>query len=97
MFRSAPPQRTDSVVAILKAREPARILVAIGDRGNDSPHLEYKQRWVNQLNFCVNGSNVRAHMSLFPIFRTGVPEPAPLAGDPDEEECIDFQNAPTRS
>ena len=42
------------VVAIVKAREPARILVAIGDRDNDSPHLEYKQRWVNQFNFYLN-------------------------------------------
>jgi len=50
-FQDAKPDR---VVAILKAREPARILVAIGDKDNDSPHLEYKQRWVNQYNFYVN-------------------------------------------
>src|SRR5436309_4216616 len=50
-FQNAKPNQ---VVAILKAREPARILVAIGDKGNDSPHLEYKQRWVNQFNFYVN-------------------------------------------
>src|SRR5947209_15699291 len=50
-FQNAKPNQ---VVAILKAREPARILVAIGDKGNDSPHLEYKQRWVNQYNFYVN-------------------------------------------
>jgi hypothetical protein len=29
---------------ILKAREPARILVAIGGEKNESPHLEFKQR-----------------------------------------------------
>jgi len=46
--------RPNQVVAILKAREPARILVAIGDKDNDSPHLEYKQRWVNQFNFYLN-------------------------------------------
>ena len=40
-FRDAEPGQ---VVAILKAREPARILVAIGDKGNDSPHLEYGSR-----------------------------------------------------
>jgi len=45
---------SNQVVAILKAREPARILVAIGDKDNDSPHLEYKQRWVNQFNFYLN-------------------------------------------
>jgi hypothetical protein len=50
-FRDAKPNQ---VVAILKAWEPARILVAIGDKDNDSPHLEYKQRWVNQFNFHVN-------------------------------------------
>jgi hypothetical protein len=50
-FQHAQPNQ---VVAILKAREPARILVAIGDKDNDSPHLEYKQRWVNQFNFYLN-------------------------------------------
>jgi hypothetical protein len=50
-FQNAKP---DQVVAILKAREPARILVAIGDKNNDSPHLEFKQRWVNQFNFYLN-------------------------------------------
>jgi len=40
----------DRVAVILKAREPARILVAIGGEANDSPHLEFKQRWVNQFN-----------------------------------------------
>jgi hypothetical protein len=44
----------DRVAVILKGREPARILVAIGGRDNDSPHLEYKQRWVNQYNFYLN-------------------------------------------
>ena len=29
--------KPDQVVAIVKAREPARILVAIGDKNNDSP------------------------------------------------------------
>jgi hypothetical protein len=50
-FQDAKPNQ---VVAILKAREPARILVAIGGKGNDCPHLEYKQRWVNQYNFYFN-------------------------------------------
>jgi hypothetical protein len=44
----------DQVAVILKAREPARILVAIGGKDNDSPHLEFKQRWVNQYNFYLN-------------------------------------------
>jgi hypothetical protein len=50
-FQDAKPNQ---VVAILKAREPARILVAIGGKENDCPHLEYKQRWVNQYNFYIN-------------------------------------------
>ena len=46
--------KPNQVVAIVKAREPARILIAIGGKDNESPHLEYKQRWVNQYNFYVN-------------------------------------------
>jgi hypothetical protein len=45
-FRHARP---DQIVVILKAREPARILVAIGK--DDRWHLEYKRRWVTQYNF----------------------------------------------
>ena len=44
----------DRVAVVLKAREPARILIAVGDKNNESPHLELKQRWVNQFNFYVN-------------------------------------------
>jgi hypothetical protein len=44
----------DRVAVILKAREPARILIAIGGEKNQSPHLETKQRWVNQFNFYLN-------------------------------------------
>jgi hypothetical protein len=46
--------QTDRVALILKAREPARILVAIGGEKNDSPHLEFKQRWVNPFHFYLN-------------------------------------------
>ena len=49
-FQDAHPNQ---VVAILKAREPARFLAAIGAKDNDSPHLEYKQRWVKQYSFYV--------------------------------------------
>lgn len=45
-FRRAQP---DQIAVILKAREPARILVAIGKE--DRWHLEYKRRWVIQYNF----------------------------------------------
>jgi hypothetical protein len=66
-FQNAKPNQ---VVAVLKAREPARILVAIGDKDNDSPHLEYKQRWVNHFNFYLNdalGPNVRPQCPYFPF------------------------------
>ena len=53
-FRRAQP---DQVVAILKAREPARILVAIGDKKANRWHLELKQRWVEQYNFYVNDAD----------------------------------------
>jgi hypothetical protein len=45
-FRRATPEH---VVVILKAREPARILVAIGK--DDRWHLQYDRRWVDQYNF----------------------------------------------
>ena len=51
---SSPENSSQPAKVGLKAREPARILVAIGDKDNASPHLEYKQRWVNQFNFYLN-------------------------------------------
>jgi hypothetical protein len=61
--------KPDQVLAIVKAREPARILVAIGDKNNDSPHLEYKQRWVNQFNFYLNDSRWgRMFVRMCPYF-----------------------------
>jgi hypothetical protein len=65
-FRKAKPNQ---VVAILKAREPARILVAIGSKDNDSPHLEYKQRWVNQFNFYLQDARWgRMFVRMCPYF-----------------------------
>ena len=43
--------KDDQVVCILKARQPARILMAIGNKKDNRWHLEYKQRWVDQYNF----------------------------------------------
>ena len=42
-FERAKP---DAVVAILKAREPARIMIAIGDKVANRWHLQFAQRWV---------------------------------------------------
>src|SRR5215472_12512929 len=65
-FQNAKPNQ---VVAILKARQPARILVAVGDKNNDSPHLEYKQRWVNQFNFYLKDARWgRMFVRMCPYF-----------------------------
>jgi len=50
-FKAAMP---DQVVCILKAREPARIMTAIGTKKENRWHLELKQRWVVQYNFYIN-------------------------------------------
>ena len=50
-FRGANP---DEVVVVLKAREPARILIAIGDKASNRWHLQFAERWVVQYNFYLN-------------------------------------------
>jgi hypothetical protein len=50
-FRRAEP---DQVVVVLKAREPARILIAIGDKASNRWHLQFAERWVVQYNFYLN-------------------------------------------
>ena len=50
-FRKAKP---DTVVAIVKGREPARIMIAIGNKKDDRWHLQIAQRWVVHYNFYVN-------------------------------------------
>ena len=47
----------DSVVMILKAREPARIMIAIGDKLTNRWHLQIAKRWVVQYNFYINDRN----------------------------------------
>lgn len=44
--------KAEQVVVIIKAREPARIMIAIG-KGNDW-HLQFAQRWIMQYNFYIN-------------------------------------------
>ena len=48
--------KPDQVVCILKAREPARIMTAIGTKKENRWHLELKQRWVNQFSFYISDS-----------------------------------------
>jgi hypothetical protein len=50
-FRKA---KLNQVVAILKGREPARIMIAIGNKKDDRWHLQIAQRWVVQYNFYIN-------------------------------------------
>jgi hypothetical protein len=50
-FRRAQP---DEIVVILKAREPARILLARGNKQDDRWHLWLAQRWVDHYNVYLN-------------------------------------------
>src|SRR5271167_708228 len=50
-FKGAGP---DAVAVILKAREPARIMTAIGDSKINRWHLQIANRWVVQYNFYIN-------------------------------------------
>ena len=38
----------------MKAREPARIMIAIGNKKDNRWHLQFAQRWIVQYNFYVN-------------------------------------------
>jgi hypothetical protein len=46
--------KANEIVLILKAREPARILIANGNKKEDRWHLQITQRWVNQYNIYLN-------------------------------------------
>jgi hypothetical protein len=45
-----------AVVLVIKAREPARIMIAIGDKTANRRHLQFAQRWVVQYNVYINDS-----------------------------------------
>jgi hypothetical protein len=82
-FQEAKP---DQVVVIIKAREPAGIMTAIG--AGDKWHLETKYRWVDQYNFYLQDAEwgpmfVRV-CPYFPLLHSHLPEPAPLARPQDE-------------
>ena len=49
--------KPDAIVVILKAREPARIMTAIGDNIANRWHLQIADRWVVQYNFYINDRN----------------------------------------
>src|SRR6516225_4265984 len=50
-FKRANP---DDVVVILKAREPARIMTAVGDSQTNRWHLQIANRWVGQYNLYIH-------------------------------------------
>src|SRR2546427_12799200 len=65
-FKAAKP---DQVVCILKAREPARIMTAIGTKKENRWHLELKKRWVDQYNFYLNDADWgRMFVRICPYF-----------------------------
>jgi hypothetical protein len=65
-FQHAKP---DQVVAILKAREPARRLIAIGKKAENRWHLAFAQRWVVHYNFYVNDAHWgRMFVRMCPYF-----------------------------
>ncbi len=64
-FTNAQP---DQIVGIIKAREPASILLSIGKK-NGPCHLEFKRRWVNQFNFYISDSKFgRMFVRICPYF-----------------------------
>lgn len=59
--------RPDQIVVILKGREPARLLTAIGK--DDRWHLQYARRWVIQYNFYLQDAEWgRLFVRLCPYF-----------------------------
>jgi hypothetical protein len=87
--------KTDVVVAILRAREPGRILIANGNRKNDRWYLQMAQRWIIQYNFYINDARWgRMFVRMSPYFpftaRICLNQHHWLANRMREEE-IDFQ------
>ena len=61
--------KPDTVVAILRAREPGRILIANGNKKDDRWHLQMTQRWVVQYNFYLNDARWgRMFVRMCPYF-----------------------------
>jgi hypothetical protein len=65
-FRRA---KANEIVAILKAREPARILIAHGNTQDDRWHLQIRQRWVNQYSIYLHDAHWgRMFVRMCPYF-----------------------------
>src|SRR5208283_5992752 len=83
-FKNVEP---DKAVVVLKAREPARIMTAIGDKAANRWHLQFAQRWVVQFNFYVNDARWgRMFVRICPYLpfsaRICLNQPASLARQP---------------
>ena len=74
-FKGAKP---DQVVVILKAREPARIMTAIGDKKLNRWHLQIADRWIVQYNLYVKA--LRNSGALSPSAETARPRRAEHRG-----------------
>jgi hypothetical protein len=60
-----------AVAVILKAREPARIMIAIGDEAANRWHLQMAGRWVVQYNFYINDRDWgRMFVRICPYFQS---------------------------
>ena len=68
---------------MVKGREPARILIAIGNKKENRRHLQSAPRGVVQYNFYINGQlykratrrpDVRPHVSVFVVLRPRLPQ-----------------------
>jgi hypothetical protein len=81
-FKRAKP---DQVVVILKAREPARIMIAVGDKRASRWHLQIADRWIVQYNFYTNDRNWgRMYVRMYPYLPfSRLPQSTSLAGQPD--------------
>jgi hypothetical protein len=53
-------------VVILKAREPARIMTAVGDNKTNRWRLQIANRWVVQYNFYINDRQGRMFVRICP-------------------------------
>ena len=59
--------RPDQIVVILRAREPARIMTAIGDRKANRWNLQIADRWIVQYNFYVKDREWGGCSSALPV------------------------------
>ena len=76
-FRGARP---DQVIVILKAREPARIMTAIGDKKVNRWHLQIVDRWIGD-------GGVNQHRICRPPQKTQTPGSVPSCGTCSSSFC----------